>query len=119
MIDKKPDASRRREWRKIEAAMRGEEVSEGRTMTNQRDWWAIIGVIASLLVQAAIIVWWGSKLTSVQTDHEKRISGMEDRERQETLRNSVRDASIAVIGSQVDDIRKSVGRIESKLDTRK
>lgn len=94
-------------------------MSGSRVMTNQRDWWAIVGVALSLLVQAAIIVWWGSKLTSGQDDHEKRISAMEVREREESLRNSARDANIAVIGSQVADIKQSVGRIETKLEGRR
>jgi hypothetical protein len=93
--------------------------SNVRIMNNQRDWLAIAVAVLTLVMNLGLWFWWGGKMDTISTNHEARIAGIESRERGESVSNSARDVSIAVMTSQLEDIRATVNRIESRMENKK
>jgi hypothetical protein len=90
-----------------------------RIIRNERDWLAIAVAVVTLVTNIGLWVWWAAKLDAIATNHENRIEGIEQRERGSTVSNSARDVSMAVMTSQLEQIKDTVNRIENRMENKK
>lgn len=73
---------------------------------------AIAVAVVSLVVQLGAVLYWGGKLTQRVDDIEAHVTLLSQYTSRNTEKTSAHDVSIAVINSQLTEIKDTVNRID-------